>query len=41
MNFNLNDGDWVVQALKAIEDSTHLRNLAYGVVLALLLWVIR
>jgi len=41
VNFNLKGGDWIVQALKVIEDSTHLKIMAYGLVLAVLIWVIR
>jgi len=35
MDFNL--GEWVVEALKTIERSRHLRIMAYGLVLAVVL----
>jgi len=41
MDFNLKGGGWIVQALQVIEDSTHLKVMAYGLVLALLIAVIR
>lgn len=35
MNFNV--GEWIVEALKVIESSRHLRIMAYGLVLAVVL----
>jgi len=39
MKFTL--GAWIVDALKFIESSTHVKRLAYGLVLAVLVYVIR
>jgi len=39
LNFNL--GDWVVEALKFIETSTHLKIMAYGLVMVALIAAIR
>lgn len=35
MNFNF--GEWIVEALKIIESSRHLRVMAYGLVFAVVL----
>lgn len=36
MNFNF--GEWIVEALKIIESSRHLRVMAYGLVLAVVMY---
>jgi len=41
MDFNLKGGGWIVEVLKVIEDSKHVKIMAYGLVAALLLYVIR
>jgi len=35
MNFNF--GEWIVEALKVIEDSKHLKVMVYGLVVAVIL----
>jgi len=37
---NFNFGEWIVEALKVIEQSVHLRNMGYGLVLAVILYAI-
>jgi len=38
MDFNLKGGGWIVEALKTIANDLHLRLMAYGVVLAIILF---
>jgi len=38
---NFNGGDWIVEALNVVAQNLHLRIMAYGLILALLLWVVK
>jgi len=38
---NFNGGQWIVEALKVVEESKHVKIMAYGLVLAVLIWAIR
>jgi len=38
---NFNGGDWIVEALKVVAQNLHLRIMAYGLILALLIWVVK
>jgi len=37
---NFNPGDWIVEALRVLESSRHLKIMAYGLVLAAVLHAI-
>jgi len=38
---NESPGEWIVEALQLIESSTHLKIMAYGLVIAALIYAIR